>query len=348
MKRPVDLPSKGNDIMAIYSMGKVIKRLRKIKGLTQEELAYGICTPGGLSRIENGTREPSHAKFVALMQRLGQWEDSYDLFVGEEYYEISELQKEISAKVMHHDFINANLILQRYEDKISKLPKESMYTQFLRLQKLIIADNGRIKGEHLAELEDILRMTVPDYGEKRLHELVLGYQELIIVNNIAIGYAENGKRPKAIKLFEELIDFLEDKFMDCRERNYLYAPLVLNLVKYLGLEGRYSEALEWADRAIGKLTEYGKTLYVPELHFDIAWIRIQMDQKKYADIIAEELALSIYGRIGNRQFDSARFLLEYIREHVPEIAARINADHCEELLCRQESGNQKQDCRRTG
>lgn len=82
--------------MAIYSMGEVIRRLRKEKGYTQEELSEGICTPGGLSRIENGLREPSHAKFVALMQRMGQYEDSYDLFVGEEYYEISELQKEIS------------------------------------------------------------------------------------------------------------------------------------------------------------------------------------------------------------------------------------------------------------
>lgn len=329
--------------MAIYSMGEVIKRVRKSKGLTQEELSDGICTPGGLSRIENGVREPSHAKFVALMQRLGQWEDSYDLFVGEDYYEISELQKEISIKIMHHDFEKAELILRRYEDKIYKVPKENVYTQYLKLQKLIIANKGRIKGEYLGELENILRMTVPHYGEKRLYELALNYQELMIVNNIAIVYAENGKRPKAIKIFEELIEFLEDKFMDCRERNYLYAPLVLNLVKYLGLEGRFEEALEWADRAIEELTEYGKTLYVPELHFDIAWIRIQMDPQKYAEIIAEELALSIYGRIGNRQFDSARFLLDYIRSSVPDIATKINVDHCEEILCRQESRNQNMD-----
>ena len=42
--------------MAIYSMGEVIRRLRKEKGYTQEELSEGICTPGGLSRIENGLR----------------------------------------------------------------------------------------------------------------------------------------------------------------------------------------------------------------------------------------------------------------------------------------------------
>lgn len=334
--------------MAIYSMGEVIKRLRKSKGLTQEELSDGICTPGGLSKIENGYREPSHAKFVALMQRMGQWEDSYDLFVGEEYYAITELQKEISTKIMHHDFENANLILEEYENKICMLPQENMYIQFLKLQKLIIADKGRIHGEHLEELENILRMTVPGYGKKKLHELVLNHQELMIINNIAIAYAENGKRPKAIKIFEELIAFLEEKFMDCRERNYLYAPLVLNLVKYLGLEGRFNEALEWAEQAIEELTEYGKTLYVPELHFDIAWVRIQMDRKEYEEIIAEELTLSIYGRIGNHQFDSARFLLEYVRENVPEIAAKISADRCEELLCRQENRIQETNRDRAG
>lgn len=329
--------------MAIYSMGEVIRRLRKAKGLTQEELSEGICTPGGLSRIESGDREPSHAKFVALMQRMGQCEDSYDLFVGEEYYEISELQKEISNRVMHHDFKGAQDILQRYEERISTMPKESIYSQFLKLQKLIITDRGRIKGEHLEELENTLRMTVPGYGKKRLHELLLNYQELIIINNIAIVYAENGKRPEAIRLFQELIEFLKEKFMDCRERNYLYAPLVLNLVKYLGLEGRFQEALKLAEQAIEELSEYGKTLYVPELYFDIAWMLIQMDKEKYADVIAEELTLSIYGRICNRQFDSARFVLEYIKTNVLEIADRINVCRCEELLCRQENRYRKQD-----
>lgn len=323
--------------MAIYSMGEVIRRLRKEKGYTQEELSEGICTPGGLSRIENGLRELSHAKFVALMQRMGQYEDSYDLFVGEEYYEISELQKEISNKIMHHDFDGANKVLIIYEERIKAVPNENVYVQFLKLQKLVIAWRGRVGDNDLQKLEDILRMTVPGYGKKRLHELLLNYQELIIVNNIAITYAENGERPKAIRIFQELIEFLEEKFMDCRERNYLYAPLVLNLVKYLGLEKRFKEALILADQAIQRLTEYGKTLYVPELHFDIAWILIQMDKKKYIDIITEEMTLSIYGRICNRQFDSVKFVIEYLIENEKDIANRINAYHYVEVLCRQEN-----------
>lgn len=327
--------------MAIYSMGEVLRRLRKAKGLTQEELSAGICTPGGLSRIENGDREPSHAKFVAMMQRMGQWEDSYDLFVGEDYYEISELQGEVSTKILHHDFEGAEEVLQRYEEKISTIPKETVYTQFLKLQRLVCADRGRIKSEHLTELESILKMTVPDYGKKRIHELLLNYQELIIINNIAIAYAENGKRPKAIALFQELIEFLEEKFMNCRERNYLYAPLVLNLVKYLGLEGRFPEALELAQEAISELTEYGKTLYIPELRFDIAWILMQMDREKYEDIIIEELTLSIYGHICNSQFDSAQLVIDYLNGNEPEFAEKVNAGHCEEEICRRKYAVQK-------
>ncbi len=321
--------------MAIFSMGEVIKRSRRMRGITQEDLSDGICTPGGLSRIENGKREPSHAKFVALMQRLGQWEDSYDLFVGDIYYEIADLQNEIRNCITRRDFEKAEIMLDRYEEKVGLDNPEQMYTQFLLLERLICKDRGVIKKEHIKDLQQILQITVPKYGQTDMSKLLLNNQEIMIINNISIAYAENGMRPQAIQLWQELDEFLEERFMNCRERMYLRAPILLNLVKYLGLEGRYSESIKLADKAIRLLTTYGKTLFVPELHFDIAWMLMQKDKTKYHDQIMDELLQSCYGRISHRQYESARFIVDYLKESAPEFAQDVRVLHCEEVLCRQ-------------
>lgn len=321
--------------MAIFSMGEVIKRSRRMQGITQEDLADGICTPGGLSRIENGNREPSHAKFVALMQRLGQWEDSYDLFVGDAYYELAYLQNEIRNCITRREFEKAEKMLDRYEEKIGPDNPERMYTQFLLMERLICKDRGLIKKEHIKDLQQILQITVPKYGHTDIHKLLLNNQEVMIINNISIAYAENGMRSQAIQLWQELDELLEERFINCRERMYLRAPILLNLVKYLGLEGRYPEGIKLADKAIRQLTAYGKTLFVPELHFNIAWMLMQKDQKRYHDQIMDEFLQSCYGRISHRQYDSARFIVDYLKKSAPEFAQDVRVLHCEEVLCRQ-------------
>lgn len=321
--------------MAIFSMGEVIKRSRRMLGITQEELADGICTPGGLSRIENGNREPSHAKFVALMQRMGQWEDSYDLFVGDAYYEIADMQNEIRNCITQRNFEKAKMLLDRYEKKIGADNAEQMYKQFLLMERLICNDEGIIKKEHIEDLQQILQITVPKYGQKDIRQLLLNNQEIMIINNISIAYAENGMRPQAIRLWQELDEFLEEKFMNCRERMYLRAPILLNLIKYLGLEGRYSEGIELADRAIKQLTAYGKTLFVPEIHFDIAWMLMQKDKVKYHEQIMDEFLQSCYGRISHRQYKSAQFIIDYIKQSDLEFAKDVRVLHCEEVLYRQ-------------
>ena len=53
------------------SLGETIYSLRHSKGLTQEQLAEGICSPVSLSRIENGRQMPSKVILDALLSRLG-------------------------------------------------------------------------------------------------------------------------------------------------------------------------------------------------------------------------------------------------------------------------------------
>ena len=54
-----------------YKLPELIRQLRIEKGLTQEQLAEGICSPVTISRIENGTQQPSNKVLGLLLDRLG-------------------------------------------------------------------------------------------------------------------------------------------------------------------------------------------------------------------------------------------------------------------------------------
>ena len=67
-------------------MGKLIRRLRKQKGLTQAELSHGIMSKSVLSRIENGICEPDVLELSRLMSRLGMSLRFFEALVsGKEY-----------------------------------------------------------------------------------------------------------------------------------------------------------------------------------------------------------------------------------------------------------------------
>ena len=57
--------------MANYNVGSLIKRLRKQRGLTQEELAYPLIDRATLSKIESGKTMPNNKTLETLLEKLG-------------------------------------------------------------------------------------------------------------------------------------------------------------------------------------------------------------------------------------------------------------------------------------
>ena len=55
--------------MAVYEIGNYIHDMRVERGYSQEELCFGICSVGNLSKIENGTRMPNRKTVEAWLPR---------------------------------------------------------------------------------------------------------------------------------------------------------------------------------------------------------------------------------------------------------------------------------------
>ncbi|ASS76748.1 hypothetical protein CIG75_18590 [Tumebacillus algifaecis] len=54
----------------MHSLGQRIREIRLKTGLTQIELAKGLCTPSMVSQIESDRARPSYKILVALAARL--------------------------------------------------------------------------------------------------------------------------------------------------------------------------------------------------------------------------------------------------------------------------------------
>lgn len=305
--------------MAVYSMGTILKKCREMKKITQEELCYGICTASALSKMEHGVREPSYVKFASLMERMGEWPEAYDIFIGDKVYRINELQSKIGTWLYHLELGKAEEALGELEKELVNFPDETIYHQFWRMGKVICRTRGRFDIDSVKELIGILKWTVPGFGNKPIKEFFLSYQELVLINNIAIGYGDSKEIEKAISLLQELKEYLETTYMGNRNKTTMYSTVLLNLVKYLGLGGHYWEALEVADEAINILVENGKTLKIATLHYDIAWLYMKIDRVKYRQKIEDELILSLCADISNRNYHSADETYSLMKRNVPEI-----------------------------
>ena len=250
--------------MSFFQLGFIIKNRREELQLSQEELADGICSVSTLSRIENGDRIPSKNNYEMLMQRLGYSAISMDYFTDKTDFIMHELKFKIRHAYIEEDFTLCRQLLEEFCD----LPGERNHvdTQFIALYDTILNKRVVLWEETLERLEAALRLTCPKYG-KDFAPKVLSYEEIVILNNIALCYKAMEQRPRAIELFYTVKNYYDRQISSPEEALRTQPMILYNLSSALGLEGRYDECIAVCDEAISlvrrtyRYANYEKTLY---------------------------------------------------------------------------------------
>lgn len=250
--------------MSYYPLGYIIKNRREELQLSQEELAEGICSVSTLSRIENGERMPSKNHYEMLMQRLGYSAISMDYYTDKSDFLLHELKFKIRHAYIEKEFGQCRRLLEKLTSLTGE--RSTIDTQFISLYDTLLNDNALSAAETLERLEAALRLTCPKYGKDFVPK-VLSYEEIIILNNIAINYEAVGKRPRAIELLYAIKNYY-DRQISSAEESLRTQPMILyNLSANLGMAGRYDECIAVCDEAISlarrtyRYAYYEKTLY---------------------------------------------------------------------------------------
>lgn len=241
--------SKGRVRMAVYEIGNYIHDMRVERGYSQEELCFGICSVGNLSKIENGMRLPNRKTVEAFTQRLGCREVFLQYSSREEMRQI-EICSQITQKIENYEYEGLEELIEQFENTIAK--GDVLNSQYCRFTKAILNQQKTSDWERgIQELKEILRMTKPK--EMDWKEILKGpftYNEMVILINIARDYGKLGKRQNAIEILYGLKKYMDTHMIDMEEKIQKYPMILFGLSNLLLDERQYQEVVELCNQGI--------------------------------------------------------------------------------------------------
>lgn len=301
-----------------YHIGEYIKRKREEQKIKQDELCYGICDRSTLSRIERGKQEPSYYILKALLQRLGISEDRCQILMGAQEFEIAELQKEIVADNVRHDFSSALKKICRLEELYQSAENPLLRQFILRVRALAgYEKNGeRLDYDNPTQrkmLIHALELTCPGISMENMGSFLLGEDEAKIINQIAITYSEEGNRRQAIEIYRQLIRYVQSHFAGCEIGQVMLPLTAYNYSKVLGMEGRYEEAIEIAELGRRCCVRHNKCRFLGGLLLNIACCLHELGEDEKS---RELLIDSYYTSKAMERVKSCEVIKQYAKENL--------------------------------
>lgn len=249
--------------MAVYVVGDFLRETRLRKGYTQEEVSYGICIPASLSRIENGAQKPGRLILEKLFERLGTENNLFNSFVSREEMELYSAIQELIRNITDKD-------ISKIESQVDVVELMTKDTTELEHQCLYFAKGelARQRDENNDKAMELymkaIHITLPDFdGKNPLRSNLLTFDEIMIINAIAILYAESGNIMLAIQLDIWLKEYMEGKIVDGTMKIAKYPMILYNLSNWFGDRNCHTEAFELANQGIDFCVKYGNLFFFP-------------------------------------------------------------------------------------
>ena len=268
--------------MAVYVVGDFLRETRLRKGYTQEEVSYGICTPASLSRIENGAQKPGRLILEKLFERLGTENNLFNSFVSREEMELYSAIQSLIRDITDED-------VAKLEEHISIVEKLATNASELEHQCLYFAKGelARQKEKDYSKAMELymkaIHITLPDFdGKKPLRNNLLTFDEIMIINSIAILYSNDERNiMDAIHLDLWLKEYMENRIVDGRMKTAKYPMILYNLSCWFGDKNCHKEALKMADEGVNFCIQYGNLAFFPILLFNEGGTLVELGEIIY-------------------------------------------------------------------
>lgn len=197
-------------------LGEIIREKRLEQGLSLEELSEGICDVSTLSRLETGKQSPTRHKLNRLLQKLGISDDRYFAYVNKEEIELNSLFKDITAlNILYENMgrdpkIREELVCKQ-EELISIIDEDdNVAKQFLAISQMITSEESI--EEKIQNLISVIKLTQPKFDEKQIRKGLFSFDEVKLINLLAVSYSDLGNHEKAIYILEQLLKNIDDRF----------------------------------------------------------------------------------------------------------------------------------------
>ncbi|MCM1102592.1 MAG: helix-turn-helix transcriptional regulator [bacterium] len=266
--------------MEKYSIGEIIRYLRKEQNMTQEELADGICSNVTISRIENGTQMPSDRIINQLLARLGS--DLYytaNIAREKRNQETEQALSRVAEQLDTGDSTKAAALLNQInESDITDAQNKQLY---ILLKAAIGLSTGTPStDEIIKELKCGLALTKKNFSFTQFSDVPLTVREANLLNVLCAAYFYHGETGQATALAKTLSDHLIRHKSSFQNDPELLLNAMINLSQLLELEKDYDGALHVCEQAIAISKESRHQPFFAELHFFKAEALLRLGQSE--------------------------------------------------------------------
>lgn len=246
--------------MPLFNAKILIKELRKARGLTQQQLAEGICSRQTVYMIERGERRPDWPVFQEIMARLGvNPEEYYSDFASDDDIRIANLLVECNGYLRAFDFAAIKKILGECEkDPLFSEGNGKLFLLNLKAHHFSQGDykNTELSIKNALEYMQIIR---PGFEIEKITDYFLSGREMKMINTIATAYKHSGEGARAIEIRQMLKANLEKKHMKESYENERYLDLTSNIAHSLMTENRLDECIKTCDEGIAAALSHHDT-----------------------------------------------------------------------------------------
>jgi len=255
--------------------------------ITQEELANKLfISQRTLSNIENGTAALSIMDFLTAFQVLGlQTEDFWIVFLNTTEFEGYLQYKRMRHLLASEDIDELRSIFPSISQNI--LAKRPLISQFLSFVRVVI-DSEMPNDKRLATLYGILEQSIKHFKDKKMSECRLNYNQVLIINELALVYARLGQPGEAIALLDGIVQNIDNLRTTAEENSLLLPKPHIDLAALLVKAGEYEKAAEVCESALELVKEYMIWRCGPEVtyHLGVCYQKMNKHKQEYMPLLA--------------------------------------------------------------
>lgn len=255
----------------MINLGEKIKKIRLEKGLTQAELAEGICTQASISNLEKNASVPSLLILLEIGNRL-----------NIEFSELSEYAVEQASPAV--------TVFKKVQNLRSQFKLKEAYSLVQELDVNDLKTNHEKKQYYyylgITSLLGYNKISDATYnfnlGLNLETETHLEFLDILITNGIGLAYFMESEHEKALTYFEKsliLLDgFLEQT--DSSIENGEVLKVYFTSAKFYSEIGNYNKALSLCELSIALQKKLNMNYELDRLYYEKAFNLIQLGERK--------------------------------------------------------------------
>ncbi|RFU67109.1 XRE family transcriptional regulator [Peribacillus saganii] len=240
-------------------IGQKIKELRKQMGLSQGELADGICTQAQISKIEKGDVFPYATTLYLISQRLGvDVNYFFDIGMTPRLDYIQEVENQLRLARHKLDFDTIRQIIKAEE-------KNPLFTQNKKNYQLLLWHKGIYEYFKNKDLQTALTLIEEALSLTRQSEKIYSERELDVMVSKAVFYVEEKLYEEAYSTYQGALKYLEN--FPYLTDNTIKLRLIYNFARLLTRLHQYDESISYCNEAIKWCIEHDLLFSLGELHY---------------------------------------------------------------------------------